>query len=197
MTVRQRGHPLPRCCIHDLLLAAPVPADSTLHRPPTTCYNCQQRCIYIQSPAKRQAGLSGLCSCWCCSSAVATCARPMPPCCCSCYAPQSVKDMPIVQDMPPVGGFPSIRIQRRLPSTGPTGVAIFAVGGAVMAYGYYQVRAERVHGRISGSGTARGRWGCGSSCCCELHSSLGALCASYLSRHALASSGLEVLLGAF
>lgn len=47
--------------------------------------------------------------------------------------------MPIVQDMPPVGGFPSIRIQRRLPSTGPTGVAIFAVGGAVMAYGYYQV----------------------------------------------------------
>ena len=52
---------------------------------------------------------------------------------------QSVKDMPIVQDMPPVGGFPSIRIQRRLPSTGPTGMAIFAVGGAVMAYGYYQV----------------------------------------------------------
>lgn len=44
-----------------------------------------------------------------------------------------------MQDMPPVGGFPSIRIQRRLPSTGPTGVAIFAVGGAVMAYGYYQV----------------------------------------------------------
>jgi NADH dehydrogenase (ubiquinone) 1 alpha subcomplex subunit 13 len=51
----------------------------------------------------------------------------------------SVKDMPIVQDMPPVGGFPSIRIQRRLPSTGPTGMAIFAVGGAVMAYGYYQM----------------------------------------------------------
>ncbi|KAF6261170.1 GRIM-19 [Scenedesmus sp. NREL 46B-D3] len=51
----------------------------------------------------------------------------------------SVKDMPIVQDMPPVGGFPSIRIQRRLPSTGPTGVAIFAVGAAVMAYGYYNV----------------------------------------------------------
>jgi hypothetical protein len=44
-----------------------------------------------------------------------------------------------VQDMPPVGGFPSIRIQRRLPSTGPTGVAIFAVGAAVMAYGYYNV----------------------------------------------------------
>ncbi|WIA20216.1 hypothetical protein OEZ85_006058 [Tetradesmus obliquus] len=51
----------------------------------------------------------------------------------------SVKDMPMLQDMPPVGGFPSIRIQRRLPSTGPTGAAIFAVGGAVMAYGYYNV----------------------------------------------------------
>jgi len=52
---------------------------------------------------------------------------------------QSVKDMPIVQDMPPVGGFPSIRIQRQLPSTGPTGIAIFTVGAAVMAYGYYNV----------------------------------------------------------
>lgn len=47
--------------------------------------------------------------------------------------------MPVVQDMPPVGGFPSIRIQRRLPSTGPTGAAVFAVGAAVMAYGYYNV----------------------------------------------------------
>ena len=52
---------------------------------------------------------------------------------------QSVKDMPILQDVPPPGGFPAIRIQRRLPSTGPTGVTIFAVGAAVMAYGYYRV----------------------------------------------------------
>jgi hypothetical protein len=56
------------------------------------------------------------------------------------YCLQSVNDMPIVQDVPPPGGFPSIRIYRRLPSTGPTGVTIFAVGGAVMAYGYYRVR---------------------------------------------------------
>jgi len=47
--------------------------------------------------------------------------------------------MPIRQDVPPPGGFPSIRIERRLPSTGPTGAAIFAVGGAVMAYGYYRM----------------------------------------------------------
>jgi len=52
---------------------------------------------------------------------------------------KSAKDMPIVQDVPPPGGFPSIRIYKRLPSTGPTGVTIFAVGGAVMAYGYYRV----------------------------------------------------------
>lgn len=51
----------------------------------------------------------------------------------------SVKDMPILQDVPPPGGFPAIRIERRLPSTGPTGVTIFGVTAAVMAYGYYKV----------------------------------------------------------
>lgn len=40
----------------------------------------------------------------------------------------SIKDLPILQDAPPPGGFPSIRIERRLPNTGPTGVAIFAGG---------------------------------------------------------------------
>jgi hypothetical protein len=48
--------------------------------------------------------------------------------------------LPILQDTPPPGGFPAIRIDRRLPSTGPTGVTIFAVGAAVSAYGYYKVR---------------------------------------------------------
>ena len=60
-------------------------------------------------------------------------ARPQNP------ATQSVKDMPILQDAPPPGGFPAIRIERRLPSTGPTGAAIFAVGVAVSAYGYYKI----------------------------------------------------------
>jgi NADH dehydrogenase (ubiquinone) 1 alpha subcomplex subunit 13 len=45
----------------------------------------------------------------------------------------------VLQDTPPPGGFPAIRIDRRLPSTGPTGVTIFAVGIAVSAYGYYKV----------------------------------------------------------
>lgn len=74
-------------------------------------------------------------------SAFLLCCACVRPCChhLCCKHSQSVKDMPMLQDMPPVGGFPSIRIQRRLPSTGPTGAAIFAVGGAVMAYGYYNV----------------------------------------------------------
>ena len=52
---------------------------------------------------------------------------------------QSVKDLPIVQDAPPPGGFPSFRIERRLPSTGPTGITLFTVAAAVMGYGFYQV----------------------------------------------------------
>mmetsp|Transcript_20947 Transcript_20947/g.45827 ORF Transcript_20947/g.45827 Transcript_20947/m.45827 type:complete len:143 (+) Transcript_20947:151-579(+) len=52
---------------------------------------------------------------------------------------KSVKDMPILQDAPPPGGFPSIRIERRLPNTGPTGVAIFGITAAIMGYGFYQL----------------------------------------------------------
>ncbi|PRW60799.1 NADH dehydrogenase [ubiquinone] 1 alpha subcomplex subunit 13-B [Chlorella sorokiniana] len=52
---------------------------------------------------------------------------------------KSVKDMPIVQDGPPPGGFPAIRYARRVPSTGPSGFTLFAVGAAVMAYGFYKV----------------------------------------------------------
>eukprot|EP00884_Botryococcus_braunii_P005461 jgi/Botrbrau1/14916/Bobra.0018s0020.1 len=52
---------------------------------------------------------------------------------------KSVKDMPVVQDGPPPGGFPSIRYARRIPSTGPTGFTLFAVGAAIMAFGFYRV----------------------------------------------------------
>lgn len=58
---------------------------------------------------------------------------PLPP------SPQSVKDMPIVQDGPPPGGFPAVRYARRLPNSGPAGFTLFGVGAAVMAYGFYQV----------------------------------------------------------
>ena len=51
----------------------------------------------------------------------------------------------MVQDGPPPGGFPSIRYARRLPSTGPTGFTLFAVGTAVMAFGFYRVRYYPCH----------------------------------------------------
>ena len=50
-----------------------------------------------------------------------------------------MKDLPVLQDGPPAGGFPSIRFARRLPSTGPTGFTLFSVTTAIMAYGFYKV----------------------------------------------------------
>jgi hypothetical protein len=58
---------------------------------------------------------------------------------------QSIRDLPLLQDAPPPGGFPSIRIERRLPNTGPTGVAIFAVMGCVVGYGFYKVSRNTRH----------------------------------------------------
>ena len=53
---------------------------------------------------------------------------------------RSVKDMPVLQDMPPPGGFPSVRYGRRIPNTGPTGAAIFGVSALVISYGFYKAR---------------------------------------------------------
>ena len=52
---------------------------------------------------------------------------------------KSVKDMPIVQDGPPPGGFPAVRYARRLPNSGPGGLTLFGIGVAVIAYGFYKV----------------------------------------------------------
>jgi NADH dehydrogenase (ubiquinone) 1 alpha subcomplex subunit 13 len=60
---------------------------------------------------------------------------------------KSVKDMPVVQDGPPPGGFPSVRYARRLPSTGPTGPTLFLVSGAIMAYGFYLVGQTNIERR--------------------------------------------------
>ncbi|KAJ1898015.1 hypothetical protein LPJ66_003016 [Kickxella alabastrina] len=43
------------------------------------------------------------------------------------------------QDMPPKGGFSSIRYERRLPKRGPSGVGMFAIAGAIMGYGWYKL----------------------------------------------------------
>ena len=62
-----------------------------------------------------------------------------------CLCAQSIKDLPTLQDAPPPGGFPSIRIERRLPNTGPTGVAIFAGMAAVVGYGFWQAGNSMQH----------------------------------------------------
>jgi NADH dehydrogenase (ubiquinone) 1 alpha subcomplex subunit 13 len=43
------------------------------------------------------------------------------------------------QDGPPPGGYPSVRYARRIPSTGPTGLAFFGAYLGAMVYGFYQV----------------------------------------------------------
>ena len=60
--------------------------------------------------------------------------------------------MPVVQDGPPPGGFPSVRIARRIPSTGPGGFTVFAVSSAIMAYGFYLVSVGQ------GQCCMAGRW---------------------------------------
>ena len=57
---------------------------------------------------------------------------------------QSIKDMPVLQDGPPPGGFPSVRYARRIPSTGPAGFTLFAVTASIMAYGFIKVRQPRL-----------------------------------------------------
>merc|ERR1712216_35170 len=52
---------------------------------------------------------------------------------------KSVKDMPVKQDMPPPGGFPSIRFGRRIANTGPSGAFVFGVSALVMGFGFYKV----------------------------------------------------------
>eukprot|EP00241_Pyramimonas_parkeae_P009345 CAMPEP_0114256966 /NCGR_PEP_ID=MMETSP0058-20121206/18462_1 /TAXON_ID=36894 /ORGANISM="Pyramimonas parkeae, CCMP726" /LENGTH=145 /DNA_ID=CAMNT_0001371623 /DNA_START=110 /DNA_END=547 /DNA_ORIENTATION=+ len=60
---------------------------------------------------------------------------------------KSVKDLPAVQDMPPPGGFPAVRFARRLPNTGPSGAAVFAVSALIMGYGFYKVGQGNIYRR--------------------------------------------------
>ena len=47
--------------------------------------------------------------------------------------------MAVRQDGPPPGGFPAIRYGRKIPNTGPSGIAIFGIGAVIMLYGFYKV----------------------------------------------------------
>eukprot|EP00243_Klebsormidium_subtile_P003021 TRINITY_DN16155_c0_g1_i1.p1 TRINITY_DN16155_c0_g1~~TRINITY_DN16155_c0_g1_i1.p1 ORF type:complete len:143 (+),score=28.07 TRINITY_DN16155_c0_g1_i1:405-833(+) len=51
----------------------------------------------------------------------------------------SVKDMPLLQDGPPPGGFPGVRYARRIPNTGPHGYTVFGIGAVAIMWGFYQV----------------------------------------------------------
>ncbi|XP_004299211.1 PREDICTED: NADH dehydrogenase [ubiquinone] 1 alpha subcomplex subunit 13-A-like isoform 2 [Fragaria vesca subsp. vesca] len=51
----------------------------------------------------------------------------------------SVKDMPVLQDGPPPGGFPPARYARRIPNKGPSAVAIFLAAFGTFSWGMYQV----------------------------------------------------------
>ncbi|EJT52205.1 hypothetical protein A1Q2_06976 [Trichosporon asahii var. asahii CBS 8904] len=43
------------------------------------------------------------------------------------------------QDMPPAGGYEKVHYRRNLPVRGPSGIAIFALVGAISAFGFYKV----------------------------------------------------------
>ncbi|XP_074307077.1 NADH dehydrogenase [ubiquinone] 1 alpha subcomplex subunit 13-B [Silene latifolia] len=51
----------------------------------------------------------------------------------------SIKDMPLLQDGPPPGGFAPVRYARRIPTQGPSAMAIFLVTFGAFAWGMYQV----------------------------------------------------------
>lgn len=51
----------------------------------------------------------------------------------------SVKDMPLLQDGPPPGGFAPVRFARRIPNTGPSALAIFLTAFGAFSWGMYQV----------------------------------------------------------
>ncbi|MQL74688.1 hypothetical protein Taro_007059, partial [Colocasia esculenta] len=79
----------------------------------------------------------------------------------------SVKEMPLLQDGPPPGGFPPVRYARRIPSTGPSAMAIFVTAFGVFAWGMYQVgqgnkirrKAAKKVGEVLGLGMDVERYG--------------------------------------
>jgi NADH dehydrogenase (ubiquinone) 1 alpha subcomplex subunit 13 len=46
---------------------------------------------------------------------------------------------PMLQDMPPPTHFPKVRFERRIPNSGPSGLAIMGGCFLVMGYGFYMV----------------------------------------------------------
>jgi len=59
----------------------------------------------------------------------------------------SVKDMPVLQDGPPPGGFPAVRYARRIANSGPSGLTVLLVSSVVIGWGMYQVGQGNIHRR--------------------------------------------------
>lgn len=59
----------------------------------------------------------------------------------------SVKEMPVLQDGPPPGGFPAVRYGRRIANSGPSGAAVLLVSSAVIGWGMYQVGQGNIYRR--------------------------------------------------
>ena len=51
----------------------------------------------------------------------------------------SVRDMPVLQDGPPPGGFAPVRYARRISSNGPSAMAIFLVAVGAWSWGMYRL----------------------------------------------------------
>jgi NADH dehydrogenase (ubiquinone) 1 alpha subcomplex subunit 13 len=49
--------------------------------------------------------------------------------------------------MPRKGGFPALDFQRNIPKRGPSGVALFLGGAAVMAFGFSRIIYGNQHRR--------------------------------------------------
>ncbi|KAI3918630.1 hypothetical protein MKX01_041950 [Papaver californicum] len=74
----------------------------------------------------------------------------------------SVKEMPILQDGPPPGGFAPVRYARRIPTKGPSAVAIFLATFTAFSWGMYEVGKGNKIRRLAFSLF-------GFVCCCLCH----------------------------
>ena len=61
----------------------------------------------------------------------------------------SVKEMPVLQDGPPPGGFPAVRYARRIANSGPSGVTVLLVSSVVIGWGMYQVGQGNIYRRCA------------------------------------------------
>jgi NADH dehydrogenase (ubiquinone) 1 alpha subcomplex subunit 13 len=67
----------------------------------------------------------------------------------------SVRDMPLLQDGPPPGGFAPVRYARRIPNSGPSATAIFLVAFGAFSWGMYQVGKGNVIRRLVASSLSK------------------------------------------